>query len=805
MYEYIPAELKQLSQWVCHKYPSKIPLCACPDAGGILHPASCNKPATWSSFGQAVKAVKEHGATGIGIQFANGICGIDIDDCVDGGELTAFAREIVETMRSYTEVSPSGTGIHILCKGRLPAREGRRDSSLGLEMYDTGRYFTVTGSAYLDPSGRPYPLRDCTKELDEIHRKYLTPEPVEQTRLDAPKSAAARTPDSRQAVRDLSDQEILEIAFRNKETGDDIRRLYAGDWSSLPQLSGKSQSEADLLFCGHLAFWFDRDGARMDAVFRASGLYRKKWDEKRGAQTYGQKTIAAAIKGTTRTFVPYDRPRGGEKPLPEPPPESSSRKQGPLSGGAQPSQSAQVKPDPGRYTLDDTGNAYRFRDAFWRDLRYDHVNGRWMYWTGKRWAVDETGEVKRRANALLERMEEEARSLYDNGDLLKHVRKTRSSKYKEAMIREAQPLEGIPVLPGELDLYQALLNVQNGVLNLKTGELLPHKREYMLSMIAAVEYDPAAECPRWMQFLDEITCGDVDLALYLQRMVGYCLTASTREQCIFFLWGSGGNGKSRFVEAVTSLLGDYTKNSPPEAIIVKDRSSPNTSTAELARMKSVRLLTTSEPDGGCRLAEGMVKRITGEDVVTARLLYKASFDYKPEFKVVMSTNAKPVITGSDQGIWRRVRLIPFTAQFPPEKQDRDLGDRLAAERPGIFRWAVQGAIDWYRYGMPRCLRVDNANEDYRNEMDRVKEFIDDCLVRTQGSALPSHRIYAVYRAWAEENGERYPLGQKKFSTELVDNHRFFRRKTMRFSEFLDVEFSAIGREYLAMAPQSPTG
>lgn len=824
VFESIPKELKAMRQWVCHKYPkSKMPLCPYPDAKGHLWPASCKDKSTWATYVAAIDAVQQNGATGIGFQLGNGIVGVDIDHCVDGGELTSFAREMVETLQSYTEISPSGTGIHILCKGFLPEREGNRDSMLGLEMYDNSRYFTVTGNPYLDSEGQQYRLRDCTAELDNIQHKYLY-KPAIQMSIASSKKAqkeVQKQENTDKEVRNLSDQQILEIAFKAKG-GEHFKHLYNGDYSlnevPLRKDGTPDQSGVDLKLANYLAYWFNNDIDRMDAVFRTSKQFRKKWDRSVGrGRTYGQATLQRAVKGRSSTFIPYERKSTLERPpLPEPPPailKNNSSGVGstlppvppPMSTPPTPSSPSQkdatIVPDLSKYTLDDTGNAYRFRDKFWRDLKYDHINGQWYTWTGKQWSVDQTGEVKRSANKLLAEMDAYAKTERDI-DLQKHVRKTRSSKYKEAMLKEAQPLEGIPILPNDLNKYKALFNIQNGVLNLKTGELLPHRREYRMSMLADIEYDPQAKCPRWMQFLNEITCGDIELAVFLQRMVGYCLTASTKEQCVFFLWGTGGNGKSKFIDTITSLFGDYIKTCAPETVMIKDRNGSNAH-AELARMKSVRLVTTSEPDGGCRLSEGLIKRMTGEDVITARQLYRETFEFRPEFKIMMATNVKPIITGSDQGIWRRVRLIPFTAQFPPERMDKDLGEKLMAEKMGVFAWAVQGAIDWYKNGMPTCASVDQATADYRKEMDKMKQFVDDCLVVTYGHALPGSQIYNVYKAWCTEKGERYPMSNSKFSTELQDNYHFTKRKTSRFNEYLDVDFSDNGIQYLQMIPSTP--
>ncbi len=823
----IPVELIQRPQWVCHRFPNKMPLCPIPGADGKLYPAQANNSRTWGTFEDAVRAVERQDATGIGFELGDGICGVDIDHCIDDGELNDLAKDIVEELQSYTEISPSGTGIHVLCKGKLPDREGRRDSMIGLEMYDSARYFTVTGNVFCDEDGIAYPLRECTAELDAIHKKYLTHEQTKQFRLGETVPAA---PDSvnvdsfdksvaptivsppravqEERVRDLTDDQILDIAFKS-QNGKEIEQLFYGDWNGSKY---QSQSEADFALASYLAFWFNCDLDRMDRVFRCSGLYRKKWDRSvGGGRTYGQYTLSHAIKGKDKTFVPIDRSIAREKvPLPEPPPVAAgggySPPTPPPSSEAKEPEESEIPKDPKLYTLDDTGNAYRFRDAFCKEIKYDHINKVWMIWTGQRWFEDQTGDIKRRADDLLENLRKEA-SPGENkeGDevLMKHIRRTRSSKAKKAMIEETQHLPGIPILPNELDRYKDALNVQNGIVDLKSGKLRPHDRRLKMSLLADVEYVEGAKCPLWIKFLDEITQGDKELQLYIQRMVGYFLTGSTAEQCLFFLYGTGSNGKSTFVNMVSSLFGDYTKNAQSDTIMRADRGNSSSARSDIARLKSVRLVTTSEPSGGCVLDEALVKTMTGEDVITARRLYSEEFQFKPEFKIVMATNVKPIIKHSDHGIWRRVRMLPFIAQIPDEKKDIHLAEKLQAERAGIFQWALQGAVDWYKQGMPVCKTVTAANEEYRQEMDKTKQFVDDCIVSATGCTIPSGRLYSVYRAWCSERGERYPSSQSKFSLDLQDNYHFFKRKTARFNEFVDMDLTEIGKQLALMTPATP--
>lgn len=820
-YKKIPVDLKRRAQWVCHRFPNKMPLCPRPEPNGKLPPAKADNSLTWGTFEEAARAVAANDAAGIGFELGDGICGVDIDHCVEEGEPNEFARGLIDRLQSYTEISPSGTGIHILCKGHLPDREGRRDSMLGLEMYDRARYFTVTGNIYCDEEGIPYPLRDCTQELDAIHREYLTHENARQIRIgETPaagpqsvniESSSAENPTGRSEhsrnpeapVRNLSDQEILDIAFRSR-SGEEMRRLYDGDWDGAKY---KSQSEADFAFASYLAFWFNCDMDRMDRVFRGSKLFRKKWDRSvGGGRTYGQYTLSHAVKGKDHTFVPVDRQRvRGKIPLPDPPPEpgGDSPAPPPPPSSERSAEPQKIVKDIKRYTLDDTGNAYRFRDAYYQDVKYNHIDQIWMIWTGRRWQEDQTGEIKRKADELLENLWKEAGPEGDreaNEPLRKHVRRTRSSKAKKAMIEETQHLPGIPILPNELDRYKDALNVRNGIVDLKTGKLRPHDRRLKMSLLADVDYAEEAECPLWHKFLDDITLWDDELQLYIQRMVGYFLTGSTVEQCLFFLYGTGANGKSTFVNMVSSLFGDYTKNAQSETIMRVDRGNSSSARSDIARLKSVRLVTTSEPSGGCVLDEATVKTMTGEDMITARRLYREEFQFRPEFKIVMATNVKPIIKHSDHGIWRRVRMLPFEAQIPESQKDIHLADKLQTEKAGIFQWALQGAVDWYREGMPVCRRVDEANNEYRMEMDKTKQFIEDCVVSATGCSIPSGKLYSVYRAWCSEHGERYPSSQSKFSLDLQDNYHFYKHKTARFNEFIDIALTETGNQFAMMAP-----
>lgn len=788
MYEKIPLELKQLPHWVGWKYMQhpgedhkrKVPINAMDG-----QPAKSNDPTTWCDFDTACRGKERFGLDGIGFMFSgDGIFGIDIDHCYDPEtqELDPAAAEIIETVQSYTELSPSGTGIHILCKGALPEGRKRRGA---VEMYSTLRYFTVTGNQF----GLEYPFSDCTERVAVMHRrKYLG----EEENAAGAQKAALPMPTGRGTNADMSVDAILRRMFDSKH-GQKLQDLYNGSWERYGIGDG-SQSSADQAFCNTLAFWCRCDAALMDAIFRRSGLYRQKWDKRRGAKTYGQITIDRAIKDCRDIWEPQERV---QHPVPAvPPPPQNTSNDVPAIENATVGETGQRR----YYTYDDTGNALRFRDANAGLIHYNHVDGCWIYWDGVRWASDENGEIKRRADKMLADMAKDLKEMQDDpayNAYKKHLSRSRSHRGKEGFIAEARHLEGVPVLPSEMDRAGNAFNVRNCLISLKTGKTAEHDKKYMISKLAPVTYDENAKCPRWDRFIEEITCGDKSLQLYLQRMIGYCMTAYTKEQCMFFLYGNGSNGKSVFVDTIAYMLGEYAASCQPETVMMRDRN--NTARGDLARLKGARMVVTSEPNDGCRLDEGIVKQMTGgtENKLTARFLYGREFEFSPEFKIVMSTNYKPVIKGTDNGIWRRVRLIPFTAEFTKENRDPQLTEKLRRELPGILNWAIAGAVGWCKEGLPPCAIIDEAGQEYRSEMDRVQQFLDDCTTRSESSSTQASTLYKCYKAWCSEQGDRFPVGSTKFFMEL--KRRFKSRKTEAYNEYIGIKINDLGMDLYTRA------
>ena len=427
----------------------------------------------------------------------------------------------------------------------------------------------------------------------------------------------------------------------------------------------------------------------------------------------------------------------------------------------------------------DLGNAQRLCRLFGERLRYVYSWGAWLIWDGTRWVKDDTGAIDRLARETVRTMYTEAADIDDSGTrkaLGRWALVSESASKLSAMVDLARAELGIAVHHRDLDKDPWLLNCLNGTLDLRTGRLCPQVPTDLLTKQISVSYDPTATAPTWTRFLERITNGDRALADYMQRIAGYTLTGSVREQCLFFCHGSGSNGKSTFVETLATLLGDFWQKAPTEMIMLQRTGGaiPN----DVARLPGARMVVTGEVAQGRKLDESKVKDLTGGDTLVARFMREEFFEFRPVFKLWMYGNHKPNICGDDDGIWRRIRLIPFKATISDTEKDPDLAEKLKAEMAGILAWAVRGCLEWQRdgrLGTPDVVR--EATDSYRSEMDIVGAFLNECCVLEVNARINSTILYKAFDEWCKASGE-HVLTQRVFGYRL-DARGLISKRTKR--------------------------
>lgn len=416
--------------------------------------------------------------------------------------------------------------------------------------------------------------------------------------------------------------------------------------------------------------------------------------------------------------------------------------------------------------LTEVGNAERLRAAHGEDLRYCRASKTWHAYDGRRFALDRTGAVSHLAATVVRDMYGKAAQIDRADEREEAVRwalKSEAARQIEAMVKIASFHPSIAVTPEQFDRDPMLLNAANGTINLQTGQLAPHRRDDLITKLAPVAFDPSAIAPLWDRFIARVFNNDTDLIAYVQKLVGYSLTESAIEQILIILFGLGENGKSTFLTALRDVLGDYAMASPIETFLVKRDGGVSN---DVARLRGARFVTAVEPELGKRLAEGLIKSLTGGDPKAARFLYGEFFEFMPLFKLWLAVNHKPVIQGDDHGMWRRIRLIPFTVQIPADEKDPAFGEKLKAEAPGILRWAVQGCLAWQRDGLGSCAAVDEATAGYRREMDVLGDFFDEELAFGAGLEVRASVLQGAYKAWADRYPDRFPPAWQRVAGRL---------------------------------------
>lgn len=354
--------------------------------------------------------------------------------------------------------------------------------------------------------------------------------------------------------------------------------------------------------------------------------------------------------------------------------------------------------------------------------------------------------------------------------LVRWARKSEGRDKVYAAMAMAKPM--LALEHHDLDRDNWLLNCPNGTLDLRTGQLRPHRRDDFITRCLPVAYDSKAACPTWLTFLDRIFASTAQVIHFVQKALGYALTGDTSEQCVFFLWGEGQNGKSTFLNTIQSLMGRYAQQAAPDLLVVSKQDRHST---EIAELRGARLVASIETGEGRRLNEVLIKQMSGGDKMRGHFMRQDNIEFDPTHKVFLATNHKPVIRGTDHAIWRRIRLIPFTVTIPPEERDQKLPGKLKTELPGILAWAVQGCLDWQKEGLDPPREVAHATVQYRADMDVIKGFLDECCVMDKNARVPKSELYETYKGWCDRSGE-YAETQRKFSDRLQERGFFEERR-----------------------------
>jgi putative DNA primase/helicase len=410
----------------------------------------------------------------------------------------------------------------------------------------------------------------------------------------------------------------------------------------------------------------------------------------------------------------------------------------------------------------DDALALTFTRRYQRDWRYIAAWGKWLMWDGQRWRSEETLA----ASHLIRQVCRHAAVKATNP---KVAAKLAGASTVGGVERLARTDRKHAATADEWDADIWLFNTPGGVVDLRTGRMRPHDRADRMTKIATAT--PRGTCPHWLAFLADVTGGDSDLQSYLQRMVGYCLSGSTAAHALFFLYGTGANGKSVFTNVIARILGDYATSAPMDTFV---ESRGDRHPTDLAGLRGARFVTAIETEQGRRWAESKVKAITGGDKVSARFMRQDFFEYTPQFKPLIVGNHKPSIRNIDEAMRRRLHLIPFTVTIPPERRDGQLTEKLLAERDGILAWALDGCLAWQHEGLKPPKVVVDATDEYFDEEDAVTEFIKEECQRHPQARVSVADAFQRWQEWANRRGEH--IGTSRWLMQQLCNRRFERTR-----------------------------
>lgn len=426
------------------------------------------------------------------------------------------------------------------------------------------------------------------------------------------------------------------------------------------------------------------------------------------------------------------------------------------------------EPSDFQYGCDEFGNKDRFIRQHGNRVRYVPEERQWVVWDGTRWAPNKE-LVYRLAEETAKSIYDEAKACTDRvgSDALgRWALRSQNKNALDHMLSLAD--KALSVSVNEFDQEPHLINCKNGLLNLRTGKLEPHSPEHLLRKRTEVNYDPSAGAPLWSEFVSQIFEGDSALSEYVQQLLGYALTGYTTEHCFFLFYGGGRNGKGTLAETILDLMGNYATSTEFNTFLSTDQSAVRVQEA-VGRLKGRRYALASETSNNKRFSEALIKKLTGGDTLTGAKLHGDSYEFKPTHKLIFLANHLPAIKDATVAMWERVRVIPFNKQFLGDSQDKQLKEKLWAERDGIFAWLVEGARKYLEAGkLPKIPAVcAEAVSEYRHANDFLSRFIAECTVKEAGATAGVAATHARHVAWCSLNDEE-PVPLKYFASAMAE-------------------------------------
>ena len=419
----------------------------------------------------------------------------------------------------------------------------------------------------------------------------------------------------------------------------------------------------------------------------------------------------------------------------------------------------------GDFRPTDLWNSENFFKKYLGQSLYCKKWNSWLIYRKGKWQEDDRNETQELAKKVIMGYYREASEILDDKErkrLVNQALKSESQRAIRAMIELAT--SNMPVVPEEFDRDPYIFNLKNGTLNLKTMKFEEHKAKDLLTKKSDVNYEPGSICPKWLDFLDKIFGGNKKLIDYLQTTLGYSLTGDIGEQCLFILYGIGFNGKSTFINTIQEILGDYAISTPFDTFLSKIGSHiPN----DLARMRGARFVTAVEAGEGRKFNEAILKSVTGRDKITARFLRQEYFEFSATFKLWLATNHKPTVREFSPAYWGRIRLIPFKLIIPEEERIPQYEKTLLKEKEGIFNWMLEGCKRWKEEGLKVPEEIKEATAQYKDQMDVMAEFIEDCCIENRLAQATTKKLYGAYKDWCEENKEK-EINKRAFGRRLEE-------------------------------------